>query len=69
MDLQEGDVLTLELEDGRLSITSRREALRRVQDWVRSLPGYDPGRSMADELIAERRAEVREEAAERRKRS
>ena len=61
MRLEEGDLLNLDLQDGSLKITSRREALRRAQELVRSLPGYDPNKSMADELLAERRAEARRE--------
>ena len=63
LHLCEGDILDLSLgEDGLLTVTSRRAALRRVQDRVRSLPGYDPNESWADELIAERREEARRES-------
>jgi len=58
MDIRDGELVTLQLEDGRLSIMSRREAIRRVQEYVRSLPNFDSSGSMVDELIAERRAEA-----------
>ena len=58
MGIKDGDTVALEFEAGRLSITSRREALKKVQDYIRALPSFDATRSLADELIAERRAEA-----------
>lgn len=56
LGLQEGDTVLWELVDGEARLTTRRERLRRAQALVRQ---YVPeGVSLADELIAERRAEA-----------
>jgi len=49
----EGDKLTLE---------TRKQALRRVQQWARTLAG--PGRQVVKEFLAERRQAARREALE-----
>jgi AbrB family looped-hinge helix DNA binding protein len=54
-----GDDITLELREGELRLRSFRATLEKVQAMVRK---YVPdGRSLADELIAERRAEAARE--------
>ena len=51
-----GDSVTIELTDGALGVRSLDAAIRRAQEIVRK---YVPkGLSLADELIAERRAEA-----------
>ncbi len=53
--LQVGDEVILRLEDGEVRVFMPRQAIKRAQELVRR---YIPqGRSLADELIAERRAE------------
>ena len=57
LGVEAGDELVLVLEEGSLRVTTPREAIRRAQALVRS---YVPeGRSLSDELIAERRRESR----------
>jgi len=52
-----GDELVLVLEEGSVRVSTPHEAIRRAQALVRS---YVPeGRSLSDELIAERRKESR----------
>jgi AbrB family looped-hinge helix DNA binding protein len=58
LEIKPGDEVFLEVEDDALRITSRRLALRRVQD--RIAKRARPGISLADELIQERREEARE---------
>ena len=60
LGIDEGDRLTLVLEDGALTILTKRAAVRRVQETVAQYG--TPGRSLADELIAERRAEAERES-------
>lgn len=55
LGLQVGDELIMRLEDGEVRIFTLRQAIKRAQELVsRYLP---QDRSLADELIAERRAE------------
>lgn len=55
----EGDELMMSLRDGEIRIFTRDQAIRNIQAMVRR---YVPeGRSLADELIAERRAEAARE--------
>ncbi len=55
LGLHVGDELILRLEDGEVRIFTARQAIRRAQELVRR---YIPqSRSLADELIAERRGE------------
>ncbi len=59
LNLNEGDEIILQLADGELRLLTGREALRRAQGLVRR---YVPaGRSLAEELIEERRQEARRE--------
>jgi AbrB family looped-hinge helix DNA binding protein len=54
-----GDSVLLSLGDQDIQIMTIAESIRRVQDWARSaLPA---GRSLSEELIAERRAEAARE--------
>ncbi|HEX6144377.1 MAG TPA: AbrB/MazE/SpoVT family DNA-binding domain-containing protein [Geminicoccaceae bacterium] len=59
LGLEEGDPVVIELGDGELRIRSLKAELRKVQERFRGhLP---PGRSLADELIRERREEAARE--------
>jgi AbrB family looped-hinge helix DNA binding protein len=53
--LQPGDKLSAQVEEGRLVLEPRAEALTRVQRRFRHASG---DRKLVDELIAERRAEA-----------
>ncbi|HZU70888.1 MAG TPA: AbrB/MazE/SpoVT family DNA-binding domain-containing protein [Ktedonobacteraceae bacterium] len=56
LGLHVGDELILRLEDGEVRIFTARQAIKRAQELVRR---YIPqSRSLADELITERRQEV-----------
>ena len=55
LGVSEGDTLMMTLDDGMIRILTPRKAIERVQKSVRR---YVPeGRSLADALIQERRAE------------
>jgi AbrB family looped-hinge helix DNA binding protein len=59
LELEEGDRLVLTIEaDGRLSVVSFKEQARKCRGLLREAA---PGRSLADELIAERRVEAARE--------
>ncbi len=59
LNLKEGDEIILQLADGELRLLTPLEALRRAQELVRR---YVPtGRSLAEELIEDRRQEARRE--------
>jgi bifunctional DNA-binding transcriptional regulator/antitoxin component of YhaV-PrlF toxin-antitoxin module len=53
MGLQEGDTILGWLRDGKITLESQRMALKKIQERNRKLAR---GRSVVDELIAERRA-------------
>jgi AbrB family looped-hinge helix DNA binding protein len=55
MGLHVGDEVILRLEDGALSIFTPRQAIKYAQELLR--PYLPEGRSLSDELIAERRLE------------
>lgn len=56
LGLKDGDEVLIRLEGGELRISTRRERLERARALVRAR--FAPGRSLADELIGERRAEA-----------
>ncbi|MFQ5381363.1 MAG: AbrB/MazE/SpoVT family DNA-binding domain-containing protein [Dehalococcoidia bacterium] len=59
LGLHEGDEVTIQLDDGRLQILTRSEAIRRAQQLVaRRTTGR---RSLVEELAAERRSEASRE--------
>ncbi len=59
LGLRPGEEVILRLEDGEIRIISLAQAIRRAQAIVRQ---YVPaGRSLSDELIAERRSEAARE--------
>jgi len=59
LGLHEGDEVLLRLEDGEVRVYTLANAIRRAQELVARYVA--PGRSLADELIAERRAEAERE--------
>jgi AbrB family looped-hinge helix DNA binding protein len=59
LGVKPGDTIWLEEDEGTVRISTVREAIRRAQELVAR---YAPGdRSLADELIAERREEAARE--------
>ena len=58
LGVETGDDLILSLRDGEVRIFTRQQAIRRAQGMLKHLA---PGRSLVDELIAERRAEAANE--------
>ena len=59
LGVQVGDNVILQLDDGEIRLFTVREAIRRAQEMVRRY--VSEGVSLADELIAERRAEAARE--------
>ena len=60
--LKTGEKLVLTVDDdGAMHLSSRRQRLDRIQGMFANIA---PGRSLADELIRERREEARREALE-----
>lgn len=59
LGINSGDELIARVEDDELRITTVKARIARAQRLVRQY--IKPGRSLADELIAERRREVRRE--------
>jgi AbrB family looped-hinge helix DNA binding protein len=62
LGLKPGDSVVMYVEDHALHLSTRENFLKRTQD--RAQRFFAPGRSLADELIAERRAEASKEASE-----
>ena len=58
LGISPGDVLLAVVEDERLVLEKREAVLRRLR---RRFAHVEPGVSLADELIAERRSEARRE--------
>lgn len=59
LGLEAGDEVIIRMEGGELRILTRAEAVRRAQSLVRQ--HVKKGRSLVDELSAERRAEAARE--------
>lgn len=57
LGLQPGSEVVLDIADGELRIRSVHQAIKRAQSLVRRY--VEPGASLADELIAERREAAR----------
>jgi AbrB family looped-hinge helix DNA binding protein len=64
LGLNEGELVVMQIADGELRIISVHEGIRRAQEIARKY--IVPGKSIVDELIAERRAEAAREEAEAR---
>ncbi len=58
MCLKPGDEVILVLKDGEVRVSTRQAAIKRAQGMLKHIA---PGRSLADELIQERRAEAARE--------
>ncbi len=56
MGWQAGERLTMQVQNGEVRIFSQAQAIRRAQAWMKSF--IPEGRSLSDELIAERRQEA-----------
>lgn len=65
MGVKEGDRLVARFEDGELKLMSKRLALQRAQELARRF--VPSGVRLVDELIADRRREVAQEAGESQK--
>lgn len=61
MMVKPGDTVTAEVVEGEFRIVSPEVALKRVQAFAREWRARNPGVSVVDELIAERREEARRE--------
>jgi AbrB family looped-hinge helix DNA binding protein len=59
LGIRAGDELVLRLEDDELRIATMKQRLERARRLVRQY--VEPGRSLVDELIAERREAARHE--------
>ncbi len=67
LELEPGETLMAHVEERRLVLERREEILERLRGEVRG--GRRKGKSAVDELIAERRAEAKREAAEHERRA
>lgn len=63
LGLEPGVSLTFRLDGEEIIMTTREAAMRKLKKMFRDAPGRE-GRSLVDELIAERRAEAARENAE-----
>jgi hypothetical protein len=61
LGLKEGDTVLFELRDGEVVLTTRQARLARARAMFQSWFPKEEGRSMVDELIAERRREAERE--------
>lgn len=64
LNVKQGDELLMEIKDGSLMLTSKAQRIQQIRDEIYAGMAPVHGRSLADELIAERRAEVAKEEAE-----
>lgn len=58
LDLHEGDIVYWEFVDGEARLTTKQARLRRSQAMVQRVCPLEPGDSVVEELIAERRQEA-----------
>ncbi|GAB4415597.1 MAG: hypothetical protein OHK0054_05720 [Sideroxydans sp.] len=61
LGLKVGEPVFFELKEGEAVITSRAARIRRAQQLFQQWLPPEPGRSLVDEFIAERRAEAARE--------
>jgi len=59
MGIEDGEEVIVSLHDGELRVSTRDQALRRCQEYFRSL--LPSGVSLVEELIADRRREAADE--------
>lgn len=64
MMVKPGDEVSAEVADGELRIIAPRVAIRRLQEIGKKWQAAHPGVDLVQDLIAERRAEARQEAEE-----
>ena len=61
LGLHEGDEMVAEVEDGRLVLSTRAARLKRAQALIEKYCPTQPGESVVDEFIAERRTAAENE--------
>lgn len=59
-----GDTLVAQVVDGELRVVSREWVMRRIDEEAKRFKAANPGVSLVDELIADRREEARRELEE-----
>jgi AbrB family looped-hinge helix DNA binding protein len=57
LNLKQGDELVMEIRDGALVLTSKQQRIAQIRDEIRAGMTLESGRSLTDELIAERQAD------------
>jgi AbrB family looped-hinge helix DNA binding protein len=62
LQLETGDELLIAVQDGRLLLQPRRKALQQARATLRQQLKLKPRESLVDELLTERRQEIRREA-------
>lgn len=61
MNIKDGDTVYWELVDGEARLTTKLARIRRAQELIQKHCPAQPGESVVDEFIAERRAEAARE--------
>ncbi len=61
LGLKDGDTVLWEFSNGEARLTTRAANIKRAQELFQKYCPPQPGRSIVDELIAERRAEAERE--------
>lgn len=64
LDIKQGDELLMEAREGELVITSKRRRLLKIQAECQQLLVSQPGQSVVDQLLADRRKEAAKDEAE-----
>jgi AbrB family looped-hinge helix DNA binding protein len=65
LQFKQGDQLLMEVKNGALVVTSKAQRIAQMRDEIlAAMPPVEAGRSLADELITERRAEATKEEAD-----
>ena len=59
-----GDTLVAQVVDGELRVVSREWVMRRIDEEAKRFKAANPGVSLVDELITDRREEARQELEE-----
>lgn len=69
LNFNQGDELIIEARNGELVLASKRQRILQAREKFRQmLPAIESGRSIVDEFLAERRAEVENDNTEMNKR-
>ena len=61
MSIELGKPIAFVVEDGKLGLMTVRQGIKRAQEGLREKLKIEPGRSIVDEFLAERRAEAERE--------